>query len=54
MAAVVISIIAPERHTWSFASFRMEVWATMLGAEVAVVTIALLSYDWRILFSPLP
>lgn len=54
MAAPFPSDRAPKRHTWSSRSFRMEMWATVLGAEVAVVTIALLCYDWRILFSPLP
>jgi hypothetical protein len=53
MAAVLASS-ASKRRTWSSHSFRMEIWATILGAEVAVVTIALLCYDWRVLFSPLP
>lgn len=39
-------------RTW--ASLRMEIWATILGAEVAVATIAILCYDWRLLLSPLP
>lgn len=54
MAAVFASVPAQKRRAWSSASFRMEVWATVLGAEVAVVTIAVVCYDWRILFSPLP
>lgn len=32
----------------------MEIWATILGSEVATVTIALFGYDWSILHSPLP
>jgi hypothetical protein len=32
----------------------MEIWATILGSEVATVTIALFSYDWSMLQSPLP
>lgn len=54
MSAAFASLGAPKRRTWSSASLRMEVWATLLGAEVAVVTIALVAYDWRLLFSPLP
>lgn len=54
MAAIAGSIGVTRRRTWSSASVRMEIWATVLGAEVAMLTIALLCYDWSILLSPLP
>ncbi len=54
MAAIAGSIGVSRRRSWSSASIRMEIWATLLGTEVAMLTIALLCYDWSILFSPLP
>ena len=44
----------PRRSLWLSPAVRMEIWATILGSEVATVTIALLAYDWSILHSPLP
>jgi len=54
MSATAVFIVEPKQPAWTSASFRMEIWATVLGSEVATVTIALLCYDWSLLRSPLP
>jgi len=54
MAAPAISIARARPPVWLSPSARMEIWATILGSEVATVTVTLLSYDWSILQSPLP
>jgi hypothetical protein len=56
MAATATFTLVERARPWAWLSpaVRMEIWATILGAEVAAVTIALLGYDWSILRSSLP
>lgn len=48
------SVEVARPSLWPSPAVRMEIWATILGGEVAMVTIALLCYDWSRLRSPLP
>lgn len=52
--ATFTSFATARRPAWLSPAVRMEIWATILGSELATVTIALLGYDWSILHSPLP
>lgn len=52
--AAFTSIERAGLPVWPSPAVRMEIWATVLGSEVATATIALFSYDWSILQSPLP